>query len=302
MTTCANCGAGLGPDDHFCQACGQPVEAAPATCPKCGRPTEPGSEFCLWCGAYVGPPRAPVLDVGAGPAKPAGAGTAGWELATIALLAVALVVCVVSIVSTFREIALLVSVRTGGFITEATARSNDDRQRAIAQLLLVVFVITGLLWLIWQFRAHNVLRRRSPSVRFTPALGVTWWFVPVANLVMPFKAMRELWVGRPENEMTSDEKRAPAVRWWWATYLLTTMFSIAALIAGALATEALRSVPVSRAAFFNDAIVRDFLFILSRVAEIAAGVLAIRMLMGAQGKLRPAGVVGRPGLEPGPPD
>ena len=302
MATCTNCGAALNTGDRFCEACGHPVQSTPTFCPRCGRPADPAGEFCLWCGAYVGPPPAPVVEVGSGPAEPTGSGIAGWDLATITLLAGAAIVCLVAVVSDAREWALLARARSGGPVTQLEARANDSRQHSVAVVLLVVFAATALLWLIWQFRAHGVLRRRFSSVRYTPALGITWWFVPIANLFMPFKAVRELFVARPENEMTPDEKRAPLVRWWWATYLLAGGFALVGLIAKAGATDAIRRVPIDRNAFFNDAIAHDWLFILSRLSDAVAAILAIGLVMSVQAKLRPAGVVGRPGLEPGPPD
>ena len=53
---------------------------------------------------------------------------------------------------------------------------------------------TAICWLIWQHRAQaNVWAIPSPvKPDTTPGWAVGWWFVPVANLVMPFLAVREL--------------------------------------------------------------------------------------------------------------
>lgn len=48
---CAQCGARLRPDDHFCAACGADVLSSPARCPSCGATTPPRARFCTKCGA-----------------------------------------------------------------------------------------------------------------------------------------------------------------------------------------------------------------------------------------------------------
>ncbi|MCB9538400.1 MAG: zinc ribbon domain-containing protein [Myxococcales bacterium] len=47
---CAACGAGVAPDDAFCDACGAPQQPQPA-CPSCGEENRPGARFCRKCGA-----------------------------------------------------------------------------------------------------------------------------------------------------------------------------------------------------------------------------------------------------------
>jgi hypothetical protein len=307
MGTCPNCGSEVDGQDRFCQRCGHPLEVAsraPAMCPRCGGVLEVGEQFCLWCGLFVGRPPVEVTPGASVQKSPdAGSSGGGWDFAAIALLAVVLIVSAVSLVSAVRELALLARIHSGGAFTQAEAASNDARQRLIAHILLVALALTGLVWLVWQYRAHAALRRRHPSVRFIPAMGVAWWFVPLANLVMVFRAVRELRVAQPEGHMTVEQKRAPPVRWWWGMYLLTSALAVGSAAESYAATSALPD----KQAYFADAFAHEWLFILSRIAQIVATALAIGIVFGVQSRLRPATAgswdpVGRPGLEPGPPD
>ncbi len=50
------------------------------------------------------------------------------------------------------------------------------------------------MFLMWLFRTYkNLEPLGSENIRFTPGWSVGWWFIPFANLVMPFKAVRGVW-------------------------------------------------------------------------------------------------------------
>lgn len=74
---------------------------------------------------------------------------------------------------------------------------------------LGLLLVTGILWMVWQHRAHanlNALQRAY----YRPG-AIWWWIVPVATLFMPFLAIREL------AQASSD--RPTLRRWWWGTYI-----------------------------------------------------------------------------------
>lgn len=102
------------------------------------------------------------------------------------------------------------------------------RLPAFVQLVPVALVV---IWCIWQHRVHKALRSSTSSeMRFTPGWAVGWWFVPFANLVQPFRVMREA---------SSTGKEPPAVSrrllgWWWACLVGPIGVSLPTLI-GALA-------------------------------------------------------------------
>lgn len=74
---------------------------------------------------------------------------------------------------------------------------------------LGLFLVTGILWMLWQHRAHanlNALQRAQYRPR-----AVWWWIVPVATLFMPFLAIREL--------AQAGNDRPTLRRWWWGTFI-----------------------------------------------------------------------------------
>ncbi|MDP3984792.1 MAG: DUF4328 domain-containing protein [Acidimicrobiia bacterium] len=74
----------------------------------------------------------------------------------------------------------------------------------------LAYLATGIIWMIWQHRAHrNVGLWINPRFR---ASAIWWWIVPVANLFMPLRAVREIAV-------TVGRERPRWLSWWWGVLL-----------------------------------------------------------------------------------
>jgi hypothetical protein len=79
-------------------------------------------------------------------------------------------------------------------------------------------MLCGLpLWITWHVRAARNLTLLGERLEYTPGWYAGWWFVPFANLVMPYRCMRELLVqSRPQDEPKTEP---PLVGLWWASWI-----------------------------------------------------------------------------------
>ncbi len=95
---------------------------------------------------------------------------------------------------------------------------------------------------VWQHRAAAAGRALGIPSRCSPAWGVGSWFVPVANLWIPYAAVRDcLPTGHPA--------RARVLRWWIAGLLAGWLTFLAYLCAFSSTTVALVvSIPAALAA------------------------------------------------------
>jgi hypothetical protein len=84
-------------------------------------------------------------------------------------------------------------------------------------LAIAIFVVT----LVWQYRlAENHRRLDRPGTSLgTPGWAIGAWFIPIANLVLPFLSIRELWRGAdpavPPGDRRWKQARLDSVLWWW---------------------------------------------------------------------------------------
>ena len=70
-------------------------------------------------------------------------------------------------------------------------------------LIALPLLASGLALMVWVHRAHDNLRAETlEGLNFAPGWAATSFVIPVAGLIVPFQAMRELWNrshGEPEH-------------------------------------------------------------------------------------------------------
>jgi hypothetical protein len=88
-----------------------------------------------------------------------------------------------------------------------------------ARLILIVLF---LFWINHAFK--NLETLRVSNLEFSPGWAVGWWFIPFANLVIPFRVMRELWNATdPGLELEvayAEPAPATSLIWlWWISFI-----------------------------------------------------------------------------------
>lgn len=133
-----------------------------------------------------------------------------------------------SVFSNLLQINFLSAALAGDGVTEAGAEMNDMRQAAVAIIHLVVYIALVVAFLLWLHRsAKNLPALGNPPsrVEFTPGWAVGWFFVPLANLFMPYKAVREVWEkSDPAIKTEVDLAFTPAASTplllgWWVSWI-----------------------------------------------------------------------------------
>ena len=110
---------------------------------------------------------------------------------------------------------------------------STDPQGAFPQAVSTiggfVAIATIVVWMIWQHHATaNLWARGFQSLQITPGWSVGWWFVPFANLVMPYVAVREVdRRSRTDGQFRTD---TGPVGWWWAAFLVSVVPAVRLLL------------------------------------------------------------------------
>jgi hypothetical protein len=87
----------------------------------------------------------------------------------------------------------------------------------------VVTLGTIVVFAMWIYRAAaNVVTAGVPGFNYTPGWSVGWYFVPFANLVQPFIAMRQIW--NASHGGAEDINRGdPILTLWWTAWLTSNI-------------------------------------------------------------------------------
>ena len=150
----------------------------------------------------------------------------GLSGAVIAVLWLDVVLQVLYVLSSVSVIGYMGDLLSGTVVVND--KSPDFSPAEMVQLivaLLSTLVTFSLYFMIgrWIFRAAwNLRHLGAKRLEYTPGWSVGWYFVPFANLVMPFRAMREIWLASHEPTRWR-ETSVGTLTIWWTLWLLVSI-------------------------------------------------------------------------------
>lgn len=95
-----------------------------------------------------------------------------------------------------------------------------------AVLSVLIYIATVVVFLMWLYRASDNLRAFNPWARpeYSPGWAVGWFFIPFANLFMPFRVVKEVWQksGPPDEDFIVAPSLPATFIVWWVFWLLAS--------------------------------------------------------------------------------
>lgn len=151
---------------------------------------------------------------------------------TIVLLMAFVALSLVHILSLMLQLGLLEEAAAGAEISEERVAANDLRQGAVFILIALTFFGAVVAFCFWIHRAYRNLRALGnppQSLEYSPGWAVGWFFIPLANLVMPYRVVSEIWAksdptARTREDIIYSVYSAPAlVVVWWVSWLVSNI-------------------------------------------------------------------------------
>lgn len=91
----------------------------------------------------------------------------------------------------------------------------------LALLLMLGFMPAGIAVLAWIWRAHaNLHADGRAGLNYSPGWAAGSLLIPVVNLAVPMRAMRELWNRSHGEEQWSARQTVEAVSSWWTCFVV----------------------------------------------------------------------------------
>lgn len=181
-------------------------------------------------------------------------------------LAVFIVLIGLQLLATLVELFILYTISKPKAVSDALITITDVVIRGFGVLHLLLFVVTAVLWLMWMHAAYKNLDRRTDGrVRDSPAWAVGSWFIPLANLVVPYRITKELWrVSQDPDLEALAPPKTTTVSLWWTLWIL-----------GNIASSAYARMPTET---LDEMIRFTYAGMVADVAFILAGLLALVVL------------------------
>lgn len=131
---------------------------------------------------------------------------------------------ILSLFSSFFQYIHLNDVSVGKFISEESANLNDLRETIIGFTHIIIFIISGIVFIRWFRRAYYNLHLVVDNLNHTEGWAAGYWFVPIANLYRPFQIMKELYGEtinylRKNNIESNFPSKKPLI-WWWSFWII----------------------------------------------------------------------------------
>ena len=145
---------------------------------------------------------------------------------SLALMWVLIGVAVASVGSAIALAVRLDAVdrfRGGDFSALQDVRDGDDAVSTASTILVLLSIAVFVLIIIFLFRAvKNTELWNTVRERWTPGWAIGGWFIPIANLVIPFLVVRETWHRSNPAAVSGGDRRASTVLiWgWWLLFVV----------------------------------------------------------------------------------
>lgn len=108
-----------------------------------------------------------------------------------------------------------------------TAHVSDQLFAAASGFLALIHTASYIFGGMWIYRAAcNVRALGAQGLDDKPGWAVGWYFIPLMNLVMPFRAMQQIWQSSRAPRQWNKQPTPGLLRWWWGLWLSVNLFGM----------------------------------------------------------------------------
>jgi len=100
------------------------------------------------------------------------------------------------------------------------ARTDNPAELASGIAQFAVYVVAAVVSLRWLYLANaNARALGATDLMGSPGLAIAWFFIPIANLFMPYVTLRDTWRASAEPGDWQAARAPLAILLWWICWL-----------------------------------------------------------------------------------
>jgi len=197
----------------------------------------------------------------------------------------------------FAEIRRVRLVADGGTTTAHERVAYELTGRAVRGSQIALMLGTGTIFLIWLYRARvNVRAFGARRLRFSRNWTVIAFLIPFANIVLPYRVIREVWQASDPSTTAPFDWRVvrpgPLLSVWWALFVCYIWFELAAIIMTQTGSYSYERLQLT----YGMALVAD---VAAALAAALCYFVVVRISDAQERKWKLQGEIESPGWEPG---
>jgi len=101
----------------------------------------------------------------------------------------------------------------------------------VTQLNIAATIAPVIVFIIWIYlTAANARGFRAQGMRYSPAGAIGWYFVPILNLFLPYRAMKEIWQVSGDPGNWQAQRGSPILVIWWTIWVAFNLYLAIAII------------------------------------------------------------------------
>ena len=136
-----------------------------------------------------------------------------------------MIICTINIFSSFMQINLMTDYFVKGLysadVYDVLAEKNDSRVTMVSGLYAIFLLSSFFLIGRWFFVSTKINHLSGiKELNISPGWSVGWYFIPFANLVMPYRSLKETYKASFNSEEWQKNRVPYDFPIWWSTFLI----------------------------------------------------------------------------------
>jgi hypothetical protein len=141
----------------------------------------------------------------------------GLATALTVLLVLTMLAALAAAAALFNRASLLDDLFSTSF---QEVQDADDAVAGTIVLFALLFVATGIVWIVWQFRHAKNARLLGQSDGLGPGWAIGGWFIPFGNLVLPQLQLLQA-AKATDGGGRAGGQAPPVVIVWWVLFVIS---------------------------------------------------------------------------------
>lgn len=145
----------------------------------------------------------------------------------IALIWLILALSVLLLVFMSLQYYLITIVEKGEYVSETVAYLADYGVSSVSMIYLIASITSIVTFIRWFRRAYYNIGMITHNMEYGDGWAAGAWFVPILNLFVPYKMMKELYTKTDtylilKDGYIEDKKlKTDYIGWWWALWIIS---------------------------------------------------------------------------------